>query len=102
VYTTGRKLDRFSFAEWPQFAKRLSDLEVDRSLFPPIALDLVLDGWRMVWGLFQWTDCESFFDGPFNMPRGHRRFAVRLVLERDERLAPLVGDVEASTLCHAS
>ena len=44
---TGRELDRFQFAEC-QFAKRSFDLEIDGGLFPPIALDLVLDNLSLV------------------------------------------------------
>jgi hypothetical protein len=47
-------------------------------------------------------DRECFFNGRLNMPRGHHGFAVCLICERNERPAPLVGDVEAPTFCHAS
>jgi hypothetical protein len=47
-------------------------------------------------------DREGFFDSRLHMPRGHFGFAVWLIRERNERPASLVGDVEATTFCHAS
>jgi hypothetical protein len=40
-------------------------------------------------------DRDGFFDSRLNMPRGDCGFAVCLIRERNERPAPLVGDVEA-------
>ena len=47
-------------------------------------------------------DRDGFFDSRLNMPRGHCGFAMCLIRKRNERPAPLVGDVEAPTFCHAS